>query len=185
MPFPTGRALLDPDKILKEAGLAIGQIYADFGCGGLGHFVIPAASIVGVQGRVYALDVLKDTLVAVGERARAEKIINLQTVWGDLEHEQGTQEIPNTSVDLVSLVNITGLILLKLNVLKNIKRVLKKGGRLLLVDWRPSCRLANFLSTHRTNPNELEGLLVKEGFNLIKSFAAGQNHFGLLLEKTS
>jgi len=59
MILPSGRALLDPNKILKEAGLADCQTYADFGCGTLGHFVIPASIIVGEQGKVYALDILK------------------------------------------------------------------------------------------------------------------------------
>jgi len=58
MPFPTGRALLDPVKILQNAGLTEGQVYADFGCGTLGYFVLPATDLVGLGGKVYALDIL-------------------------------------------------------------------------------------------------------------------------------
>lgn len=180
MPLPTGRALLDPEKILREAGLSAGQTYVDFGCGTLGHFVIPAAGLVGEKGRVYALDVLKSALSAVEERARAEKILNLETVWGDLTHEKGTEKIPVGSIDLVSLINITGPLLKNQTVIINIKRALKDKGRLLVVDWRPGSLLANYMATEKVEPAELQKILEANGFRLLKSFAAGKNHFGLL-----
>ncbi|MFH1089309.1 MAG: methyltransferase domain-containing protein [Candidatus Uhrbacteria bacterium] len=183
MILPSGRALLDPNKILKEAGLTGGQIYADFGCGTLGHFVIPASAIVGEQGKVYALDILKKALSAVEDRTKAEKIFNLQVVWSDLEHEKGTVEIPESSVDLVSFVNITGLILKNQVVVDNVKRVLKIGGRLVLVDWQPNSILARMLSVHKTDQAKLKQVLEQNGFHLLKSFPAGLNHFGLLFEK--
>jgi ubiquinone/menaquinone biosynthesis C-methylase UbiE len=46
----------DPESILAAAGLHPGMIFIDIGCG-QGFFTIPAAKIVGVQGRVYALDI--------------------------------------------------------------------------------------------------------------------------------
>lgn len=183
MHFPTGRALLNPDKILREVGLAEGQTYLDFGCGGLGHFVLPAAAIVGARGRVLAFDILKTALDSVRARASAEKIFNLQTVWGDFENEKGVDIVPASSVDLASLINISGLLLKSPMVIKNIKQVLKTGGHLLLIDWRPNSFLGRFLSEHKTNPAELLPCLETKGFHLLKSFSIGQNHFGLLLEK--
>ncbi|HCU31383.1 TPA: hypothetical protein DIC21_01440, partial [Candidatus Uhrbacteria bacterium] len=129
-------------------------------------------------------DILKDALGAIQERAQAEKVLNLQTVWGDLEHEQGTKDIPEASVDLVSLVSLSGILFKKPTVIKNIKRVLKDGGCLLLVDWQPGSFLSKFLSTHQIDPKKLKNELEKNGFFLVKSFSAGLNHFGLLLQKT-
>lgn len=180
MPLPTGRALLDSEKILKEAGLSAGQTYADFGCGTLGHFVVPAAALVGEEGRVYALDILKSALSAVEERARTEKILNLETVWGDLENEKGTEKISAGSVDLVSLINIVGPLLKNQTVIANIKRALKDKGRLLVVDWRPGSVLANYMAVGKAEPVELRKVLEENGFRLLKFFAAGKNHFGLL-----
>lgn len=178
----TGRALLDAEKILREAGLSEGQTYVDFGCGSLGHFVIPAASLVGVKGQVYAFDILPDVLIAINERSRAEKIFPLETVWGDLEHLKGTDKISADSVDLASLVNITGLLLKNQQAVNNIKRVLKPNGRLLLVDWLPNSSLAGFMSIHPTDSTKLKEILEVQGFRLLKSFKASRNHFGLLFE---
>lgn len=181
--LPTGRALLDPDKILQEAGLTEGQTYVDFGCGALGHFVLPAAVMVGKTGRVWALDILKTSLGSVNSRAGAEKISNLQTVWGDFENEKGVEEIPAASVDLVSFVNISELLFRTPWTIKNIKNVLKTNGRLLVIDWRPNSFLRRFLSKHKTEPVQLLSRLEKTGFHLLKSFSIGQHHLGLLMEK--
>lgn len=183
MSFSTGRALLDAEKILSEAGLSGGQTYIDFGCGGLGHFVVPAARLVSETGKVYAFDLRPDVLAAIDERTRAEKILNLETVWGDLEHEKGTNKIPVGSVDLASLVNFTGLLLKSEQSIKNIERVLKTGGRLLLIDWNPNSSLAGFMSAEPADPAKLKEIFCARGWCLLKSFMAGKNHFGLLFEK--
>jgi len=130
-----------------------------------------------------ALDILKKALSAAEDRTKSEKIFNLQIVWSDLEHTKGTVEIPESSVDLVSFINITGLILKNQIVIDNVKRVLKVGGRLVLVDWQPNSILARMLSVHKTDQAKLKQVLEQNGFHLLKSFPAGLNHFGLLFEK--
>jgi ubiquinone/menaquinone biosynthesis C-methylase UbiE len=45
----------DGEEFLKRVGLRRGQIVLDFGCGS-GNYAIPAARIVGREGKVYALD---------------------------------------------------------------------------------------------------------------------------------
>jgi ubiquinone/menaquinone biosynthesis C-methylase UbiE len=178
--LPTGRALLDPERILTEAGLALQEHYADFGAGTLGHFVIPAAAMVGKTGIVYAVDVLPDALSSVRSRAAFEGMSNLVTVWGDLEHPQGTAEIPEHSVDLVSLVNVCGLLKKSPRVLTNTIRVLKENGRLLLVDWKKSSAAFGPPVERRHNPEEFPPLLTSQGFTLQKTFDAGPHHWGLL-----
>ncbi len=180
MTLPTGRALLDPGRILTEAGLTLGQHYADFGSGTLGHFVIPATAMVGKTGVVYAVDILESALSAVQSRAQFEGVGNLVTVWGDLQHPKGTAAIPEHSADLVSLVNVCGLLKKGPNTLANVKRVLKAGGRLLLVDWKKSGGSFGPPVERRLSPDELQSLAQAQGLTLLKSFEAGPHHFGLL-----
>ena len=47
-----GGILIDVNFILEKARIAEGMKVADLGCGTLGHFVFPAAKIVGKRGRV-------------------------------------------------------------------------------------------------------------------------------------
>lgn len=183
MPMHTGRALLDATKILKEAGLSEEQTYIDFGCGTLGHFVIPAARLVGTKGIVYAFDVLPNALVAINERARTERILPLETVWGDLQHERGTEKIPAVSIDLASVINTATLFFKNHIVIKNISRVLKNSGRLLVLDWQKNSPLAKIMSVNTTDPDELKKVIENSGFCLIKKIKVGTNHFGFLFEK--
>lgn len=180
MILPTGRALLDPERILTEAGISLGQHYADFGSGTLGHFVIPATAMVGKTGVVYAVDILQSALSAVQGRAQFEGVGNLVTVWADLEHPKGTAVIPEHSIDLVSLVNICRLIKKSPNMLANVKRVLKPGGRLLLVDWKKDGGSFGPPSEGRQDSLELQSYAQTQGLTLLKSFEAGPHHFGLL-----
>src|SRR5947209_6368249 len=101
----SGRALLDASVVLRSAGLGPGMRYADLGCGPLGHFVFPAAEIVGKDGRVYAVDILKSSLASVESRMRIEAYNNISTVWGDFERANGVG-IPAGSLHMLSVVNI-------------------------------------------------------------------------------
>ena len=48
----------------------------DFGCGE-GHYTIPAAKIVGNEGKVYALDKDKDTLAQLIKMVKSKKLKNI------------------------------------------------------------------------------------------------------------
>ena len=53
-------------KMLSEVGIGEGQSILDFGCGS-GTYTIPAAKLVGRNGRVYALDVSQGALEKLSE----------------------------------------------------------------------------------------------------------------------
>ena len=80
-----GNILLDVGLILTKSGLEQGMAVADFGCGTTGHFVFPAADIVGRHGIVYAVDIMKVALEAIQRRVRKENRTNIITVWSNLE----------------------------------------------------------------------------------------------------
>jgi len=103
---PTGgSALLDVNFILEKARVKERMRVADLGCGTSGHFVFPAAKIVGVHGLVYAVDILKPLLESVARRARQENINNVATVWSDLEVYRATK-IETESIDVALLINV-------------------------------------------------------------------------------
>ncbi len=183
MPLPSGRALLDPDAILQVARLSPGQRYADFGAGTLGHFVFPAARIVGPGTSVYAVDILKSALDAINSRARVEQVPNVKTVWGDIEKIGGVNIEPN-SLDLISLVNIASLIKKSPNVLEEAKRLLNDNGKLLVVGWRKDARLPVAPSAEkRVSLEEIKEQIKKAGMVIMKEFEAGPDHWGLLVRK--
>lgn len=181
MPLPTGRALLDPNYILSQARMSAGMRYADFGSGTIGHFVLPAAAIAGPGTQVYAVDILKSALDGVDGRARLEQIGNVVTVWGNVEKIGGVN-IPEDSLDLISMVNITSLIIKSPETIEEIKRLLNTDGKLLLVDWKPDIYSAIAPpKEERASPDDIRSVLEKAEMVVMKEFDAGVNHWGLLV----
>ena len=175
----TGTALLNPRAVLKEVGFVRGMRYADFGCGPLGHFAIPAAMIAGEKGHVYAVDIMKKALAGVESLARLEHVTNLTAVWGDFERFRGTR-IPELSLDCVSFVNDTHLLAEKPGILEEVKRVLKQGGLFFLVDWNADGIAFGPPKEARVNPEAVKPAILRAGFQFEKSFRAGPRHWGIV-----
>ncbi|MCX6779720.1 MAG: hypothetical protein NT034_00885 [Candidatus Magasanikbacteria bacterium] len=70
----SGTALIDPFEIFQKVGLSSGMRVADMGCGRTGHFVLPAARVVGEKGLVYAVDILKDVLQSLGSWVKSPRV---------------------------------------------------------------------------------------------------------------
>ena len=75
---------LHPKKAIEEFGIKKGMKIADFGCGA-GYFSISMAEVVGEKGKIYALDVLKTALELVRSRAKIKSLLNVETIWSNLE----------------------------------------------------------------------------------------------------
>jgi ubiquinone/menaquinone biosynthesis C-methylase UbiE len=64
-------------ETLEAVGIKRGQTVLDFGCG-YGTYTIPAARIVGTEGRIYALDKDKKALNDLMQRANAACLANIR-----------------------------------------------------------------------------------------------------------
>lgn len=177
-----GNELLDPQEIFKHTEIKAGDKIADLGCGGAGHFTIPAANRVGSQGIVYAVDILKSVLNSVSSIARLEGVHNVSPVWSNLEII-GATNIPEKSVDLAFLKNILFQSKQHENIFKEAYRLLKEEGQLLVVDWGQGASPFGPAVVDRVKPADLKEIAKKTGFKLMDEFAAGNYHFGLVFKK--
>jgi len=89
-------------EILERTGIRKGQTVLDFGCNS-GTYTIPAAKIVGSQGRVYALDKDKEVLDELMQKAVSADLRNIERMEtsGKLEIE-----LADGSVDVVLLFDV-------------------------------------------------------------------------------
>jgi len=169
---------LNPVEVLKQVKLKKNMVAADFGCGS-GGWAIPLAKIL-TKGKVYAIDILEEPLSALLGKTKLEKLFNIKTIRADVEKGAG---LPEESCDLVLMTNLLFECEDKKKVLEEGKRVLKKEGEILIVDWE------------KDNPltKEIEWLPIEEikkiakelDLRLKKEFSANPYHWGLILEKIS
>jgi len=180
---PGGNELLNPEKILKnELGLEPGSYVGDFGCGAAGYFSFQTAKIVGDSGLVYAVDIQKPVLESIRNRAKENKINNLKTIWTDLERFSACK-INNNSLDFGFLINILFQNKDKKAILKEVSRMIKDGGKLLIIDWKEGRFPLGPKPQDKIGVQDLISAAQEVGFRLEKRFEAGQYHYGLIFIK--
>jgi ubiquinone/menaquinone biosynthesis C-methylase UbiE len=89
-------------EVLERIGIRKSQTVMDFGCG-YGTYTIPAAKIVGAQGKVYALDKDEEALDELLQKAESAGLKNIERIEtsGELEIE-----LTDESVDVVLLFDV-------------------------------------------------------------------------------
>ena len=167
-------AFLNPEGILKELNLQKSMVAADFGAGS-GGWSIPLAQILS-EGRVISVDILEGPLSALTSRAKLAKILNIQTIVADV---QKPTKIISNSCDLVLMTNLLFQCENKKAVLQEGRRILKKSGKILLVDWKKS---ASFGPRERAVlPEDIKKIAEEVGLKVERQFEASPYHYGLVL----
>lgn len=180
--LPTGSELINPFRILAETQIKEGFTVADLGCGAIGHYVFPAAEMVGKDGKVYAVDILQSVLSAIQSRANTEGFVQVKPVWGDIERPGGVP-IPDGSVDVVLVINNLFLAKQKIILAQEAYRMTKSGGILTVIDWKQTNIPLGPKPQERVSPESAQEFFIKADFRFDHSFDAGPYHYGLLFTK--
>jgi len=122
------RAWQNPEEILNAVEIKPHFVAADLGCGS-GYFTVPLARKVK---RIYGIDVQREMLGFLEDKMRRLKIKNIEPLLSKPD------EIPleGESVDLLISVNTLHEFGDREKMIKEMWRVVKKGGRLLIVDFK-------------------------------------------------
>lgn len=168
---------VNPVQILNQIELRADMTAADFGSGA-GGWVIPLAKKL-EEGRVFAIDIQEEPLSALESRAKIQGILNIKKIIANVE-----ERIPGLtgfSCDLVLITDLLFQIEDKKGVFEEAKRVLKPGGRILVVEWTPQASLGP--ENDRVSQEEVKEIAQKLGLLLRKEFKAGDYHYGLIFTK--
>ncbi len=180
---PEQSAFSEPKRIIAQLGLAEGHQVADFGAGS-GHYSIEAGRRVGHTGRVFAIDIQQNLLARIKNLANAERLNNIHILWGDIEEVGGTK-LKDASMDVVLLCNILFQTDHKGNILTEAKRVLKRTGRLLAVDWTDSFAGTGPAPHDIVTESDARGLFTQAGLVVDRAVPAGAHHWGLILRNAT
>ena len=169
---------LNPQEVLKHLNLREDMIIADFGSGS-GGWTIPLAKEV-KKGRVFAIDLLEEPLSALKSRAKLEGITNIETVLSNLENKNGSKMAGKTC-DLVLLTNFLFQIKDREKAIAEAKRILKKGGKMLIIDWKKDSSVGP--KERRISSKEVKEIADNLDLELEQEFSAGVFHFALIFTK--
>lgn len=178
-----GVKFIDPPSIINKIGVAEGMWVADFGCG-TGYFTFPLARKVGLGGRVYSFDILKEKVETIESQAKLMGLNNIIVKRANLELENGSK-LESGTQDWIFLVNILFQIPddNKAAVLQEAKRALKVGGKILIIDWNQEDASFGPARNLKITEEEVAELAGKTDLSVLDGIKVGDFHFGIILAK--
>ncbi|MEK7505023.1 MAG: methyltransferase domain-containing protein [Patescibacteria group bacterium] len=174
MPF------LEPKKMVQQLGIKPGMVVVDLGSGS-GVNALALAQLP-ARPKVYAIEVQKDLLEKSAGEARLKGLANLEVIWADIEKVGGTK-LREDSVDLALLANTLFQLTGKYTAALEIKRMLKPGGRLAVVDWSDSFGGTGPAPTQVITAPAATAIFREAGFREERTFPAGDHHWGIIFIK--
>ena len=170
----------DPVKNLKALNLHENMIVADLGAG-TGFYTIPCAHMV-PNGKVYAIEIIKDYITTIKNKAKEEHLNNVDCFWGNVEEIGGTR-IKDDIIDVVVASNVLFQISDKDKFFEEMKRILKPGGRVLFIDWSPDTFVISMNKGGGLSKEKVVEIFKKKGFSLMRDIDVGNHHYGMILKK--
>ena len=168
---------VNPIEILNLLELRKDMKAADFGSGS-GGWAIPLAQKL-IDGTVFAIDVQESPLSALLSRAHLAGVSNIKTVLADVE-----SPVPGIEDNTLDLALITDLLFQTEEpkaVFQEVKRALKVGGNVLVVEWNVDAMLGP--RSNKLSKEQVKEIAEDLGFVLDKEVVAGDYHYALILSK--
>jgi ubiquinone/menaquinone biosynthesis C-methylase UbiE len=178
---PGQEGFLNPTEAVRVAGIHEGLKIADFGSGS-GFFARAAARAVSESGVVWAVDINRELLSRIKNLATAEGLNNVEVLHGDVEVVGGTT-LPNESFDFVIAANLLFSIEHRGDCVGEIRRVLKKSGKALVIDWTDSFGGLGPHKDHVFTMAQAQKLFESHGFSVVGKVPAGAYHWGFVVRK--
>lgn len=168
----------DPKTNVLQLGLREGMKIADLGAGS-GHYTFAAAAAVGHEGRVYAVDIQEDVLKHLLDAGQQRGLRNIEPIWGDIEKKGGTK-LRDQALDAVILSNVLFQLEGRENTVQEILRILKPGGKLLVIDWAGAYGGMGPTAEQVVSEHDAEELFISGGLHKVKDFRGGAHHYAIV-----
>ena len=164
---PERLVYLPPAEVVTALNLSSQDTIADVGAG-TGYFAIPLAQAA-TTGKVYAVDASQEMLSLL--KQKLDGISNVELIHASA----GSTSLPTGACDLVFFANVWHEFDDRSTVLGEAMRLLKRPGRIAILDWRPDVeRVSGPPLEHRLTPRNTEEELAAQGFQQIASQTIGR-----------
>lgn len=174
------QSFIHPNELLREIGLRSDQIFVHLGSGP-GFYLIPAARIVGKNGKAIGIDVRSDMLAETESTANCEGIMNIQTMRANLENEPGST-LENNSADWVLVANILHQSD-PAKILHEAHRIVAVSGQVFIIEWDTAASPLGPPADERISREEVEQVAKSAGLTVTKVLKPSPYHYGLIASK--
>lgn len=155
----------DCKTMLAALKVQPGDTVCDLGCGN-GFYTLQLAELVGKKGRVYAVDIQREMLGLLKDRAAEERVKHIKPVLGTLVDPK----LPDESMDLVLLVDVYHEFSHPEQMLAAIRKSLKPHGRIALVEFRAEDPNVPIKPLHKMSKAQILKEFPPNGFKLVEEF---------------
>lgn len=155
----------NPDLAMRLIRVQRGSTVADIGAGS-GYFTTRLARAVGSGGKVYAVDIQQGMLDLLQKTLARDRLTNVIPVLGAVDNPR----LPAEALDLVLMVDVYHEFSAPQTMLQHMKRALKPGGRLVLLEYRAEDPDVPILPDHKMTKAQVRTEIEHEGFRQQRVF---------------
>jgi ubiquinone/menaquinone biosynthesis C-methylase UbiE len=156
-----------PSKLIEILSRRIERddVLADIGAG-TGYYSFRLAPLM-PKGKVLAVDVQQEMLDILAESAKTREVTNVEPVLGEVDDPK----LPDNSVDWVLLVDAYHEFDHPREMMQGIRRALKPGGKVLLVEFRGEDRNVPIKLLHKMTEAQAKRELSAAGLTHVETIA--------------
>lgn len=147
-------------KAISKLPITPNSVVADIGAG-TGYYTFPIAAKV-PKGKVYAVEIQQSAITYLQQRGKQLKLNNVIVVKGG----EKSPNLPDNAIDLAIMVDVYHELSYPQEMLQAIRRSLKPGGKLLLLEYRGEDPDVEIKPLHKTTIAQLNKELKANGFHL-------------------
>ena len=156
-----------PALLIDQLRLKPGETVADIGAG-TGYFSRRLAEAVGTQGKVFAEDIQPEMLTLLTNRMASVGITNVIPVLGTASDPK----LPEHAVDLVLLVDVYHEFEFPFEMMSNICRAVRPGGRVVFVEYRAEDPNVPIKPLHKMTVTQLRKEMTLQPLSWLESLEA-------------
>lgn len=148
------------DLAVSKFPFTSNSIVADIGAGS-GYYTFKIASKL-TGGKVYAVEIQDELISYLKNRKEQLKNNNVQIIKGNSQ----SPNLPENSIDLAFMVDVYHELLYPHEMLQNIRKALKKDGKLLLLEYKAEDPGVRIKELHKMSVRQVNKELRANGFSL-------------------
>jgi protein-L-isoaspartate O-methyltransferase len=154
----------NPTKCVEALDLKPGDVVADLGAGS-GYYAFRMAPKVGEKGKVLAVEIQDAMLAELKKRIEKQKVTNVETI----KCTESDPKLPEKGVDLVLMVDVYHELAFPYEVMLAVRKSLKPGGRVVLVEYRKEDPKVPIKEVHKMSEEQIKKEMAVVGLHHLKT----------------